>query len=420
MLTLAAAGAGAASLSGWLAPLAAHAAEQTARGTKHKSCVLLWMDGGPSHIDTFDPKPDAAEAIRGDLKAIQTAVPGMLISEKFSRLAPLMKHAAILRGMATEEADHGRARLYLHTGYKPGVGGQDYPTLGATVAGELGQEDAALPNFVVTGTPLNKYDYVGNPGYRGPLHQPLALTDPAKGLSNLHPTVAADEFDKRVSILDELEQGFARTHNGAAADERRAALGRTLRLMRSGKGEAFDLSKEPAKVRETYGEHAFGRGCLLARRLIEAHVPFVEVYLSNWDTHERPVAEQSRVRMTELDAGLSALLTELKERGLLDSTLIVWMGEFGRTPRINNNGGRDHFARAWTTALFGGGIKGGQVIGKTDRDGSNVVERPIAVPDFMATVCKALGIAYEKSLTAAGGRPVRIVDKGEKVMQELF
>ena len=190
--------------------------------------------------------------------------------------------------------------------------------------------------------------------------------------------------------------------------------------MRSGNGKAFDISLEPASARAAYGDTGFGRGCLLARRLIEANVPFVEVYRANWDSHERKVADETRNLMSQVDLGLSALLRDLADRGLLDSTLIIWMGEFGRTPRLNNVGGRDHFPHAWTTALFGGGIKGGQIIGKTDKDGSTVANRPISVRDFMATVCKVLGIDHDKTITPAGGRPVRIVDKGDKVIQELF
>src|SRR5262249_11104047 len=153
-----------ASLSGWLPVLATRAAEQ---GRKHKDCVLLWMDGGPSHLDTFDPKPDAAAQVRGDLKAIDTSVPGIQVSERFPKLARLMQHCALLRGMSTEEADHGRARVYMHTGYKPGVGGVTYPVLGSLVASEVGRADAQLPNYVVTGTPLVKHDFVTDPGYLG-------------------------------------------------------------------------------------------------------------------------------------------------------------------------------------------------------------------------------------------------------------
>jgi hypothetical protein len=308
----------------------------------------------------------------------------------------------------------------MHSGFRPGANATVYPGLGSIVSAELGDPDAALPNFVVTGTPLNKHNHVTNPGYRGPLHQPLALSDPAGGLEDLTPVVAKEEFDERVSVLQELERGFARSHTSDAVEARRATLGRVLQLMRSGKGKAFDVSQEPASAREAYGNSEFGKGCLLARRLIEAGVPFVEVYLANWDSHERKVADETRNLMTQVDVGLSALLRDLADRGRLDSTLIVWMGEFGRTPRINTNGGRDHYHHAWSTALFGGGIKGGQVIGRTDKEGVTVTDRPISVRDFMATVCKALGINYDRTLTPPGGRPVRIVDKGEKVIEELF
>jgi hypothetical protein len=308
----------------------------------------------------------------------------------------------------------------MHTGYRPGAGGVTYPGLGSIVSAELGRPDFALPNFVVTGTPLNKYDFVTDPGYRGPSHQPLALADPAKGLEDLRPSAPADDFRDRADVLDRLEQGFARTHPAPAAEAHRTTLARALRLMQSDKAQAFDLSREKAAARDTYGDNSFGRGCLLARRLVEAGVPFVEVYLSSWDGHFRREAEQARALMPMLDAGMAALLADLKERGLLDTTLVVWMGEFGRTPRVNNDGGRDHYARAWTTLLAGGGIPGGRVVGKTDREGAAVVERPISARDFMATVCRALGIDYEKRIDTSSGRPVTVVDKGGKPIDELF
>src|SRR5262249_37071459 len=171
---------------------------------------------------------------------------------------------------------------------------------------------------------------------------------------------------------------------------------RAVQLMRSDKGKAFDLSLEPTAAREAYGTTHFGRSCLLARRLVETGVPFVEVYLANWDSHDKKVADETKDLMTQVDLALSALIGDLKERGLLDSTLLLWMGEFGRTPRINRNAGRDHYPRAWSTLLAGGGIKGGKAIGKTDREGANVVERPVSVLDFMATVCQILGIDYSK------------------------
>lgn len=419
LLLLASAGVAGHSLSGWMRPLAARAAEQSARGRRHKSCILLWMDGGPSQTDTFDPKPEASTAIRGDLAAINTSAPGIQIGENFPQLARWMHEAALLRGMCTAEADHGRARIYMHTGYKPSFGGVAYPGLGSTVSAEIGDSDSPLPNFVVTGKPLNKYDVLRDPGYRGPHHQPLVLSDLSQGLENAAPAVAADEFSRRVGLLAELEQEFARASRAAHARGHEAGISGALRLMRSDRRQAFDLSLEQASSREAYGDSDFGRGCLLARRLIEAGVAFVEVYLSNWDSHFRDVADQTRPLMRQVDQGLSALVSDLHERGRLDDTLIIWMGEFGRTPRINTYGGRDHFAKAWTTALFGGGIRGGQAIGRTDSQGMEVQDRPISAADFFATVCRLLDIDYQKEVIA-NGRPIRIVDKDEKLIQELL
>jgi hypothetical protein len=417
VLKLTAAGVAGASVSGWFNVLAARAAES---GARHKACVLLWMDGGPSHVDTFDPKPDAPAQVRGEFKAVSTSVPGIQVCARFPRVAALMQHAAILRGMSTEEADHGRARVYMHTGYKPGVGGVTYPTLGATVSAELGNPDAPLPNFVVTGTPLNKYEYVGEPGYRGPRHQPLAIPDPDRGLDNLKPLVAEGDFQDRVDVLDRLEQGFARTTRSAAAEAHRTTLARAVQLIRSGRGKAFDVGQEPPAVRAAYGENFFGRGCLLARRLVEAGVPFVEVYAANWDGHFKKEADRAKELMPLVDTGMAALITDLKDRGLLDTTLVIWMGEFGRTPRINKDAGRDHYARAWSTVLAGGGIKGGQVVGKTDREGAAVVDRPVSVRDFMATVCRTLGIDFTRKPETPDGRPVQVVDKGANPVQELL
>jgi uncharacterized protein (DUF1501 family) len=408
------------SYSGWLKALAAHAAEESPAKRPQKSCILLWMDGGPSHIETFDPKPEAGAEIRGDLEAIETAVPGILIGEKFPKLAPWMNHAAILRGMSTSEADHARARIYMHTGYKPGFGGVTYPGLGSTVSAEVGDSTSPLPNFVVTGAPLVKHDVIRDPGFRGPHHQPLVLANANGGLEDAMPKIPTGEFDRRVGLLEHLEAQFARTTKAPEANAHQAGLEAALRLMRSDRSQAFDLSQEPDKVREAYGDSDFGRGCLLARRLIEAGVSFVEVYLANWDSHDKRVADQTRNLMTQVDSGLSALIADLHERGRLDDTLIIWMGEFGRTPRINNNSGRDHYARAWSTLLAGGGVRGGQVIGETNAQGSEVVDRPISVVDFMATVCRLLEIDYRKEIVTPNGRPIRIVDKNEKEITEVL
>ena len=417
-MTLCSASVAGASLSGWLAPLAAHAATQP-KGRK-KSCILLWMDGGPSHVETFDPKPAAGAQVMAELSAINTSIPGIQIGEKFPNLAKLMNHGAIIRSMSTAEADHARARIYMQTGYKPGQGGVTYPPLGSTVSAELERADSPLPNFVIAGAPLNKHDFIRDPGYRGARHQPLVLNDLRDGLANVTPAVPWPEFDQRVHLLGQLEQSFGRTAPAPAVQSHYEGLKSALRLMRSDRRECFDLSKEPERVREAYGDSDFGRGCLLARRLVEQDVAFVEVYLANWDTHEQRVAVASRDLMTQVDLGMSALIRDLHDRGLLDSTLVLWMGEFGRTPIVNRNGGRDHHARAWSTALFGGGVKGGQVIGATDRTGAEVIDRPIGVKDYMATVCQLLGIQWEKEIDTPSGRPIRIVEKEAAVIRELL
>jgi uncharacterized protein (DUF1501 family) len=418
IVKLSACGALGISLSGWLGFLAQHSARAAAPPGKRKSCILLWMGGGPSHIDTFDPKPGAPEEIRGALKSIRTSVTGIEVSERFPKIARLMKHGAILRGMSTNEADHGRAHVVMQTGYTPGAGGVSYPVLGSTVSAELGREDFPLPNYVLIGA-KGKLS-VPSAGYRGPRHQALILTRPTQGTENLKPAVPADDFDDRVGVLDQLEQGFARTHPANATAAHRSTMSRAVQLMRSDRSKAFDLDLEPAASKRRYGETPFGQSCVLARRLVEAGVPFVEVVSGNWDTHVKKAADDALGLMTQVDDGMSSLVTDLKDRGLLDSTLIIWMGEFGRTPKINRNGGRDHWARSWSTLLMGGAIKGGQVIGKTDAQGATVTDRAIGVKDFMSTVCRVLGIDYSRKIHTPSGRPIRIVESGEKPIVELF
>lgn len=408
------------SLSGWFGQLAATAADKPAAQRKPKSCILLWMDGGPSHIDTFDPKPEASSDVRGELTAIDTNVAGIRICEEFPETAKIMNHAAVLRGMSTEEADHERARIYMHTGYRPGFGGVTYPPLGSIASAELGDPTFALPNFVVTGAPLNKHEFLTSAGYLGPRHQALVHADPAQPLANLQSPAGTVDFEARAQVLHQIESEFQRNYRAAAADAHRTTFARAVQLMRSEHCRAFDLGQESSATRTAYGENRFGRGCLLARRLVEAGVRFVEVYLQNWDTHEKKAADNALQLMPQLDQGMAALVGDLSQRGMLDDTLVVWMGEFGRTPRINRNGGRDHYAKAWTSVLFGGGVRGGQVIGKTDGDGARVVERPIKAIDFMASLCKLLGIDYEKQIQTSGGRPIRLVDTGAKPLEELF
>jgi hypothetical protein len=410
-LRLAASGVTSLSLSGWFNVLARHAAGQARR---HKSCVLLWMDGGPSHKDTFDLKPGTANG--GPYKPIATSVPGIQVSEYFPQFAQLMQHAALLRGMSTGEGAHGRAKYNLHTGYREGQGGVVYPSLGSIVAKELGRTDFPLPNFVSVGN--RNY----GSGFLGTRYQPLVVNDARRGVENLKPLVAGTAFDGRVDLLEQMEQAFYRDYQADASAAHRTTYQRAVALMKSKEAKAFDITQEPASVRKAYGEGRFGDGCLLARRLIEAGVSFVEVSLGGWDTHQNNF-DRVKALSQQVDPAMSALVRDLKERGLLDSTLIIWMGEFGRTPRINARGarpGRDHYPRAWTTVLAGGGIKGGQVVGKTDQEGATVIERRISAIDFLATVCTVLGINYNKQNTTSSNRPIRIVDKGANPIKEVL
>ena len=411
---LSAAGVATTSLSGWMNVLASRAAEATAGARKHKSCILLWMDGGPTHKDTFDLKPGTKDG--GEFKPIQTAVPGIEISEHFPKLAPLMNHGAILRGMSTGEGAHGRAKYYLHTGYKEGQGGLVYPSIGSIVSKELGQPDFPMPNFVSIG------NRTYGSGFLGAAHQPLVVTDANRGVENLKPFIDGGQFDKRVGLLEEMESAFFKEYKAGAGDAHQTTYARAVTLMRSKQAKAFDLSQEPEAARSAYGSGRFAEGCLLARRLVEVGVPFVEVSLGGWDTHQDNFNRVKNLS-AQVDPAMSALIKDLKERGLLDTTLVIWMGEFGRTPRINARGaqpGRDHYPRAWSSVMFGGGIKGGQVVGKTDAEGATVVERPISALDFMATVCKVLGIDYNKQNQTQIGRPVRVVDRGAKPIEQLL
>jgi hypothetical protein len=414
------------SASGWLEVLAARAAP-----TQRKACILLYMAGGPSHIDTFDPKPDAPDNVRGDFKPIDTSVSGIQISEHFPRFAERMRHAAILRGMSTGEGEHGRAQYLTHTGYQRGAGGLLHPSLGGIVSAELGQADFPLPNFVAIygGGPPNPDPFHG-PGFLGPRHQPLVVRDSTRGVENLNPLENAGVFENRYSLLDEMQRSFAGSHPAPAVQGQTTTVERTARLMRAQEARAFDLSQEPVAVREAYGKTKFGDACLMARRLVEIGAPFVEVQQGGWDTHGfgGTAANGGAFRVIRdlsipNDIALAALIDDLKARGLLDQTLIVWMGEFGRTPIVGRQGlgGRDHYPKAWSTLLIGGSIKGGQVIGRTDKTGATVEDRPVSIYDFMATICKIMGIDYQKENTAPGGRPIRIVDKkNEKPIAELF
>jgi uncharacterized protein (DUF1501 family) len=385
-LRLCAAGALAVPTSGWLSTLAARAAEGSAGKPRYKSCILLFMTGGASHIDTFDPKPDNSTS---EFKPISTTVPSIQVSENLPKMAAQMKECALLRGMSTTEGSHGRARYYMHTGYRQGVGGVTHPSLGSIASAKLGRPDADLPNFVCLG------GSAFGAGYAGPQHAPVEIADPARGIDNLRSLGGLSAFDKKASLLEEIERGFLDRLPTAAAEAHQKTYQRAIALMHSEQAKAFDLDQEPSNARDLYGRTRMGNACLLARRLVEHGIAFVEIPMNGWDTH-RDNTGRVKTLSGELDQPMAALIADLKQRGMLDSTLVVWMGDFGRTPKVGKQGGRDHYPKAWTTLLAGGGIRGGQALGKTDNLGGQVVERPTSAIDFMATVCKALEIDYTK------------------------
>src|SRR5262245_23640214 len=415
LLSLAAAGG---TLGGWLSRVAAGAAEQP----QAKSCILLWMSGGPSHLDTFDLKPEASDRIRGEFRPISTSVPGIQISEHFPEFARQMQHAALLRSMSTVESDHQLASYHVHTGYQKRAGGVAFPTLGAIVSRELGRQDFPLPNFVCIGAGPR---HCTRSGILGPDHQPLDVVNPDRGTDYLEPLTSRSEFSRQVDLLRRLDSSFQAAYRAEAAQAHAAALARAVRLMTAEQKRAFDLSQESDATGERYGRGSFGQGCLMARRLVESGVRFVEVLMGEgvaWDTH-RDNFPRTKALSLEADAGMAALLEDLRERGRLDSTLVIWMGEFGRSPQITTGGGRNHWARAWSCVLAGGGIRGGQVIGRTDRDAALVIERPISVTDFLASVCSILRIDYTRANAAPGiKRPIPIVDttKEISVISELL
>jgi Protein of unknown function (DUF1501) len=414
------------SMSGWLPALAAETAQNPQR---KRSCILLWMGGGPATIDLFDLKPGHSNG--GPFRQIEAA-PDLLIGQHLPRLAKHGKRLAVVRSMSTKEGDHSRATYYLRTGNLP-QGAIQFPTIGSLVSKEIGDPQAELPNFVSV-APFRQFSQGAfGPGFLGPNYAPLVVGE--GGFREPQPNENADrslrvqdldrprdvspeQAESRYDLLKDLERSFISDRPNLVAQSHATAYDRAVRLMQSVGAKAFTLSEEPARIRDAYGRNLFGQGCLLARRLVERGVPFVEVNLGGWDTHQNNFDALPRL-CGILDPAWSQLMTDLESRGLLDTTTIIWMGEFGRTPRINQGRGRDHFPNAWSAVLAGGGIRGGQASGKTTDDGTKVDGPPTGVPDLLATLCRALGIDHTKTNNSNVGRPIKIVDKG-RVIKDLI
>ncbi len=383
-----------------------HAAEMK---KNRKSAILLWMGGGPATIDIWDLKPGAPTG--GPFQPISTTG-DMQICEHMPLMAQQMKHMSIVRSMSTREADHNRGRYYMHTGFVPNAN-IEHPSYGSVIAHEVINQRPQLeiPPFVSVGGASS------GPGFLGMTWAPFSVTSNGR-IRNLDMQLDDSRLLQRMAALDMIETGFAKRTRDLPASEHAKVLKKTFDLMTSSQMDAFRVEKEPDEVKERYGTDGFGQGCLLARRLVEAGVPFVEVNLGGWDNHNGIHTTFKDTKLPQLDRAMSALVEDLAQRELLQDTVIMWMGEFGRTPRINANAGRDHFARAWSCVVGGGDIQGGLAVGATSSDGQAVETEPFSSEDLMTTVCKGLGIQTEKTFTSNNGRPMKIAGGG-KIISEL-
>lgn len=377
-----------------------------------RSVILLWMDGGPSQLDTFDPKPGHANG--GPFKAIKTAQHGVQFSEHLPRMAELADRMCVIRSMSTAEGNHSRARHLLKTGYIP-QGTVRFPGMGAMTARSLHGGDLSIPANVAINAPG------WSSGFLGVRYDPFFVSDPTKPVANLAlPRMVDDErFDRRMALLQEMQQSFdARIGGDSPEVERFSKITESAReFMRSDGAGAFDLSGESAAALAAYGDSRFGKGCLMARRLVETGVMFVEVTLNGWDTHDDNFTRVGNL-LGVLDPAVTALLRDLEERKLLDSTLVLCMGEFGRTPRINGREGRDHFPRAWSAVLAGGGVRPG-VIGSTAEDGTSVVDRPVTSPDLFRTIYALAGIDPDREFQTPEGRSIKAVNGGTVITEAM-
>ena len=408
------------SASGWLPSMAA-ASDSSKRKRK---CILLWMGGGPSQTDTFDMKPDHSNG--GELKEVQTSVAGLRFSEHLPKLAKLADQLAVVRSVNTREGDHSRGTYLMRTGQRPGSPVQ-YPTIGSSISKELAIADARLPNYFSVNPTTQINPDAFSPGFLGPRYaaatvgeqqgpeQPAGDTFAEMKVDNLTlpAGVSLEQAHQRQKLWDVLQTGFRETHRASAIEAQDTVYRKAIDMMTSDEVEAFDLAKESDEVRAAYGRGRFGQGCLIARRLIERDVPFVEVSLGSggvgWDTHQDNFNLVRRLS-EELDNGWGTLMTELKDRDLLKDTTILWMGEFGRTPQINGMTGRDHFPNAWTCVFAGGGIAGGQAYGSTSKDGTEVEENKVSEADILATYCQAVGVDPETENVSSLGRPHKIAE----------
>jgi hypothetical protein len=374
----------------------------------HKRCILLWMNGGASQFETFDMKVGTSTG--GPFRPISTNVPGTQICEMLPHISKQMDKLCVIRSMRTSQIDHPQGIHLMHTAYSEAANIR-FPEIGAVIAKYLGREGSALPNFIKIGSNGNS-----GSGFLGPRYQPFTMGHDGRLPSFAQSPLKPEIEERRDSLRQFVEDTYAARHKVETAKMHREAYDSARRLQSA--LATFKIDDEWQKYEKLYGDSFFGRNCLLARQLVESGVPFVEIGHSGYDTHADNFTGHKGL-LPPMEQGWAALLQDLSERGLLENTLVVWMGEIGRTPNINNRAGRDHYVRAWSTALAGCGVKGGLVYGETDKEGRDVTQGQVSEGDFFATVYQALGIDPTTE-HFAGSRPVPIAPFGSNVVQELL
>ncbi len=388
-------------------------AAAAAKGGTAKNVIYLYMDGGMSHVDTLDPKQGA---VMGPTKTIKTSADGIVLGEYLPRTAKQMHHGTVVRSLTSTQGAHEQGNYMMHTSYQL-RGTINHPSMGAWLQHFRGAGNPTLPGSVYVGGASRH----PGAGFFSPELAPLFVNNPENGLKDIEPQkgISKDEHAARMKLASDLDADFVRTfgkQRNVAAHS--GAYDGAYRMMASADIAAFDLTQEKDALREDYGRDPFGQGCLLARRLVERKVRFIEVSLHGWDTHSGNFTATPDL-CDKLDRGLAALVNDLNQRGMLKDTLVVLATEFGRSPKINAAIGRDHYPKAFSAALFGGGVKGGSVFGATNKTAEEVDNDEITIPDFNATIGYALGLPLDETVLSPSMRPFKIADKG-KPLTSIF
>jgi hypothetical protein len=374
----------------------------------NKSLIVLWMSGGPPTIDIWDLKP--GEPTGGEFKTMRTSASGVQICEHMPQTAKQMKHLAIVRSLVSNEGDHNRGRILMHTSRTPSPI-VNFPSIGAVASYTLTPKSLDLPGFISIGRPAD------GPGFLGMNYAPFTVQNPGQPPENIRPPATMgtgseqeDRLHRRQRLFASVEDSFINEKRGDAAKAHSEIYGKAFSLVASPRGKVFNINSEKKSLIDEYGNNNFGRGCLLARKLVEAGVTCVEVDLGGWDLHAGVFPALKNQRLPTLDKGMATLVKDLVDRGMWKNTVVVWMGEFGRTPRINQNAGRDHWARCWSVVVGGGAIKGGQAYGSTDKDGTSIQDNAVSVGDLFATIYKGMGMDPALQIRDNLGRPLSIAE----------